>query len=331
MNAYIKAIASYLPERLVDNNSIVDAFPDWSSDKVVTKLGIKQRHIADVNEFSSDMAVKAAEKLFEKFSIKPDEIDFVILCTQSPDYLLPTTACVIQNRLKIPTSAGALDFNLGCSGYVYGLSLAKGLIYAGIAKNILFLTAETYSKFLHPKDKSNISIFGDGATATVVSEEGYAEIMNFSLGSDGSGFENLIVKSGGVRHSQRLNDLHFDEKDNPISSDYLYMNGSEIFNFTLENVPILVQNTLFKNDLNMDNIDYFVFHQANNYLLGFLRKKMKIPQDKFLHYIENVGNTVSSTIPLALENYINDNTLKGNVLLAGFGVGYSWGGTILKF
>ena len=330
MKAYVKAISSYLPSNVLDNSAIAHKFPEWSAEKVAKKLGINQRHIAGENEFSSDMAISAAKKLFEEHSINPNDIDFVIFCTQSPDYFLPTTACIIQDKLNIPTSAGAMDFNLGCSGYVYGLAIAKGLICAGVAKNILFLTAETYSKYLHPSDKSNMTIFGDGATATLVSDEGFGEILNFSLGSDGSGAENLIVKSGGIKLRDKLNDLQFDDKGNPISSDFLYMNGSEIFNFTLEMVPILVDNTLLKNNINLDKINYFVFHQANNYLLGFLRKKIKIPEEKFLHYIEDVGNTVSSTIPLTIENYLNNKTLRGNVLLAGFGVGYSWGGTIIK-
>lgn len=330
MKAYIKAISSYLPSSVIDNSTIADKFPEWSAEKVAKKLGINQRHIAGDNEFSSDMAISAAKKLFEAHSINPKDIDFVIFCTQSPDYLLPTTACIIQDKLNIPISAGAIDFNLGCSGYVYGLAIAKGLICTGVAKNILFLTAETYSKYLHPSDKSNMTIFGDGATATLISNEGFGEILNFSLGSDGSGAENLIVKSGGIKHRDKINDLQFDDKGNPISSDFLYMNGSEIFNFTLEMVPILVDNTLSKNNINFDKINYFVFHQANNYLLGFLRKKMKIPEEKFLYYIEDVGNTVSSTIPLTIENYLNNKTLSGNVLLAGFGVGYSWGGTIIK-
>lgn len=330
MKAYIKAISSYLPSNILDNASIAEKFPEWSIEKVARKLGINQRHIAGNTEFSSDLAVNAAKKLFEEYSIDPNNIDFIILCTQSPDYFLPTSACIIQDRLNIPTSAGALDFNLGCSGYVYGLSIAKGLIFAGIAKNILFLTAETYSKFMHTSDKSNITIFGDGATATLVSDEGFAEISNFSLGTDGSGAENLIVKSGGIRYRESQEDLQFDEKGNPKSSDFLFMNGSEIFNFTLEKVPLLVDDTLKKNNIAYDDINYFIFHQANHYLLSFLQKKMKIPDEKFLYYLKDVGNTVSSTIPLAIENHFKNNRLKGNVLLAGFGVGYSWGGTILK-
>ncbi len=330
MKAFIKGISYYLPEQVVTNHELLKDFPEWTEEKIASKLGVVQRHIADKEELSSDLAIKAAHKLFEEYSIEPAEIDFVLFCTQSPDYFLPTSACIIQDKLGIPTSVGALDFNLGCSGFVYGLSLAKGLVMAGIAKNVLLLTAETYSKYIHPKDKSNRAIFGDAATATLITDNGFAEILNFALGTDGRGANKLMVKTGGLRFPQPANDLSFDENGNPTSSDHLYMDGSEIFYFTLEMVPVLVEQTLRKNNLSAEEINLYVFHQANKYLLNFLRKKIRIPEDKFYYCIENVGNTVSSTIPIALKEALNEKLLKGNILLAGFGVGYSWGGTIIK-
>ena len=195
----------------------------------------------------------------------------MLFCTQSPDYYLPTSACLIQERLGLSTQIGALDFNLGCSGYVYGLSLAKGLIAGGIAKNVLLITSETYSKHLHPRDKGNRTIFGDAAAATLVSTEGFAEIGNFSLGTDGRGAENLIVKKGAMRQVDALNDLQFDEGGNPKSSDFLFMNGGEIFNFTSEAVPVLVEDVLNKNELKQDEVNLFVFHQANKYIMNYLR------------------------------------------------------------
>ena len=198
-----------------------------------------------------------------------------------------------------------------------------------VARNVLLLTAETYTKYLHPQDKGNRTIFGDGASATIVSTEGFAEIGNFSLGTDGTGAENLIVKTLGSRCPNRLNDLAFDESGNPKSSDYLFMNGSEIFNFTLEAVPALVKDTISKNELQFNDINLFVFHQANKYIMNFMRKKIKIEEPKFYYYLENVANTVSSTIPIALYHAKQENKLHGNILLAGFGVGYSWGGVIL--
>lgn len=331
MKAYIKAIATYLPEKILANEELVKDFPEWSVEKVASKVGIYQRHIADDNETACDMAIRAAKNLFaQNQALNKNDIDYVLLCTQSPDYHLPTSACRVQHELGLRKNIGALDFDLGCSGYVYGLSLAKGLICGRIAKNVLLLTAETYSKYLHPKDKSNRTIFGDGASATFVSDNGIAEIGNFSLGTDGSGADNLIVRTGCSRQKKPANDLTFDEDNNPVSSDYLYMNGSEIFNFTLKEVPVLVKDTISQNNLKFDDIDLFVFHQANKYIMNFIRKKIKIDETKFYYCLENVGNTVSSTIPIALYRAHREGVLHGNILLAGFGVGYSWAGTILR-
>ncbi len=331
MKAYIKAISYYLPENVLTNEQLAQEFPEWTVDKIASKIGVSQRHIAAENETATDMAVQAAEIFFAEHKIDKSQIDFLIFCSQSPDYFLPTSACVIQNKLHLPTFCGALDFNLGCSGYVYGLSLAKGLVYGGIAENVLLLTGETYSKHLHPKDKSNRTIFGDAATATIISTKGDVEIGNFSLGTDGRGAENLIVHTGAYRQHDSLYDVHFDENENPVSSDHLYMNGAEIFTFTLESVPLLVQATLTVNSITENNIDLYVFHQANRYMIEFLRKKLKIAPEKFSVQLETTGNTVSSTIPIALcEERRQREHLHGPILLAGFGVGYSWGGVVIN-
>lgn len=330
---YIKQIAYYLPNKVVTNEDIVEEFPEWNVGKIASKVGVDKRHIADVGETATDLAVKAAENLFAAGGLCREDIDYVLFCTQSPDYFLPTSACLIQHRLGLRKNIGALDFNLGCSGYVYGLSLAKGLISCGIATNVLLLTGETYNKYLHPKDKGNRTIFGDAASATVISTDGIAEIGNFSLGTDGSGGDNLIVKSGAMRVPHKMNDLSFDENSNPISSDYLFMNGSEIFTFTLDNVPPLIEDTLLKNQLSKEDVNLFVLHQANKYMLNFLRKKMRIADENFYYCLSKFGNTVSNTIPIALKNGIEENAIKDNstVVIAGFGVGYSWGGTVLRF
>lgn len=332
MKAYIKGISFYLPEKILTNEDLLRDFPEWSIDKVASKIGIAERHIAADDETSSDMAVTAAERLFEEYNIDRKSIDFVLLCTQSPDYFLPASSCIIQSRLGLRTDIGAIDFNQGCSGFIYGLSLAKGLLMAGISKNILLITSETYTKYIHPRDKGNRTIFGDAAAATLISGEGFAEIMSISLGTDGRGAENLIVKTGGLRNRDMKNDIAFDEAGNPVCSDNLFMKGTEIFNFTLETVPDLVSRTLNANNLNQSDIDLFVLHQANKYMLEFLRKKLKIEPEKFYYCMEKVGNTVSSTIPIALKAAILDGSIPsaGNIMIAGFGVGYSWGGTILK-
>lgn len=331
--AYIKAISYYLPNKVVANEELVKEFPEWTVDKIAKKVGINQRHIAGEDETAVDMAIKAAEKLFaENSDIDRDSIDFVIFCTQSPDYFLPSSACIIQEKLSIPKSAGAFDFNLGCSGYVYGLAMAKGLIAGKIASNILLLTGETYNKYLHNRDKGNRTIFGDAATATLVSSsKGMAEIGDFELGTDGRGAANLIVETGGSRHPEKINEVRYDEYGNPHSADHLFMNGSEIFSFTQRCVPKAVNNILTKNNLEKGEVDLFIFHQANSFMLEFLRKKIKIAQEKFYVNIQDVGNTVSNSIPIALRDAGDANLLKGNVLICGFGVGYSWGGCILKF
>ena len=332
MKAFIKTISYYLPERIVSNEELVSEFPEWTVEKIADKVGVLQRHVASEEETATDLAVKAAEKLFkDNPAINKDEIDFVLFCTQSPDYFLPSSSCIIQHRLGISKNSGAFDFNLGCSGYVYGLAVAKGLVLGSIAKNVLLLTAETYNKYLHPRDKGNRTIFGDAASATLISKDGIAEIGDFALGTDGAGADNLIVRSGASRHPEKFNDLAFDENGNPRSSDYLFMNGTEIFSFTQKNVPIVVNETLEKNTLNKENIDMFVFHQANSYMLNFLRKKIKIEPEKFYMDMSNVGNTVSNSIPIALCDGMKNGIIHGNVLICGFGVGYSWGGTILKF
>jgi len=333
MPAKIKAIAYYLPEKVLPNAELNELFPEWSVDKISSKTGIYQRHISAENEFSSDMAVKAANKLFTEYNIDRSTVDFILLCTQSPDYFLPTTACILQDQLGIPTTAGALDFNLGCSGYVYGLSIAKGLIYGSIAKNILLITSETYSKFIHPGDKSNRTIFGDGAAATLITAgDGFAEIGNFELGTDGKGAGNLMVKNGGMRFPIKSNVATetVDDYGNVHNENNLFMNGTEIFNFTSEAVPHLIEKVLKKNSVGEEDVSMYIMHQANKYMLNHLRKKIKIPEDRFYYFLESCGNTVSSTIPIALLEAHKEGKLNGNVVLAGFGVGYSWGACILK-
>lgn len=331
--AYIKGISYYLPEKIVTNEDLIEEFPEWSVDKIAKKVGVYSRHIAGENETAGDMAEKAALKLFDEYKISPNEIDFVLLCTQSPDYFLPSTACILQNRLGIPMTAGALDYNLGCSGCVYGLAMAKGLIAGGIAKNILLLTAETYNKYLHPSDKSNRSIFGDGAAACLISTEGFAKIGEFSLGTDGSGAENLILETGAARKKEVTGKNTVDEDGHQKYDDYLYMNGSAIFNFTLDAVPAMLKKILEKNHLEKEQIDYFVFHQANKFMLNTIRKICVLPKEKFYVNLEETGNTVSSTVLIGLKQCLDTGTINKNmrVMVSGFGVGLSWGGTVLIF
>lgn len=329
--AFIKAISYYLPERVITNEELVKEFPEWSVDKVAQKVGVDSRHLAAENETAGDMAEKAARKLFEEYSINPKSIDFLMLCTQSPDYFLPSTACVLQDRLGIPTNAGAFDYNLGCSGCVYGMAMAKGLISAGIAKNVLLLTAETYNKYLHPLDKSNRSIFGDGAAACLISTDGFAEIGEFSLGTNGNGANNLIVKTGAARQKARTGLSVEDAEGHVWYDDYLYMNGGAIFNFTLDAVPTMMKDILKKNNLEKDDINYYVFHQANKFMLNTIRKVCALPKEKFYVNLSETGNTVSSTVLIGLKDCLDKGILMPGykIMLTGFGVGLSWAGVII--
>jgi 3-oxoacyl-[acyl-carrier-protein] synthase-3 len=242
--------------------------------------------------------------------------------------LLPTTACLLQHRLGLPTTCAALDFNLGCSGYIYGLALAQALISSGQARRVLLLTGDTYTKLLDPSDKSTRTIFGDAGTATLLDAACRHRLDSFVLGTDGRGEKELIVAAGGAR--------------NPVAAGAvagspdpacLFMNGPEIFNFTLKAVPKLVSQVLAKASLAINDIDLFVFHQANAYMLEHLRRKIGIPQEKFVLHFAHCGNTVSSTIPIVLEHLIAEGRIKSGMklLLAGFGVGFSWGACIFEW
>ena len=332
MKAYIKHIDFYLPEKVLTNSDIVEQFPEWTVDKIEKKIGIRERHITVDGETASDLAIKAAEKLFAANNYDRSTVDYLIFVTQSPDYHLPTTACLIQTRRGLSKKITAIDVNLGCSGFVTGLSLAKAVVVSGQAKNVLLLTAETYSKYMHERDKSNRTIFGDGAAATLVSTEGFAEVGEFVIGTDGTGAENLIVKTGGARHPQPMNDLKFDDFGNPFSSDNLFMDGPAILNYSLDSIPQLVKDVLEKNQLEMDDVNLHVYHQANIFLANLERRKLKIPQERYYCNIEHVGNTVSSTIPIALCLALQDGTIKDgfNILSVAQGLGYTWGGFVLK-
>lgn len=323
--AYIKGITYYLPKDKLTNTDLNQLFPEWSISKVSKKTGINSRHIAARDETAGDMATKAAQKLIDEYSVPLNDIDFLLFCTQSPDYPLPTTACLIHKKLGLSNSCGAMDYNLGCSGYIYGLAIAKSLIVSGMAKNVLLLTAETYTKYIDKSDKSNRSIFGDGASATWIADNGVCAIGEFCLGTDGNGANNLIVEHGGAR----MNYLDDTQRAKPK----LFMDGSEVFSFTISVVPELIEKVLDKNKLDTGSINIYLLHQANKFILDTIRKICDIPEDKFYIDLSESGNTVSSTIPIALTGILGTQSIKvgSNILLAGFGVGYSWGATVLKF
>lgn len=329
----LERIAVHFPSSVLDNEELARLFPEWPADKIYEKTGIRQRYVVQPGECASDLAVAAAEKIFSDFDRA--KVDFLLFCTQSPDYLLPTTACILQHRLSLPIKCGALDFNLGCSGYVYGLALAQGLIQGGLAKQVLLLVADTYTRRIHPADKSVRTIFGDAGSATLISADSKNRMHSFMLRTDGSGAEQLIIRTGGARypHAMQSDIPTVDEAGNVRDPSYIYMNGPEIFNFTLRAVPGLVDDILAKAGLVLEEIDCFVFHQANRFMLDHLRRKMRIPRERFEICLEDYGNTVSATIPIALDAAIKAGRIKPGmkVLLAGFGVGLSWGGCILEW
>lgn len=326
-------ISYYLPEKILSNKELAAIYPGWTEEKILSKTGISSRHVANDVETAVDLAENAARKLFAEHEIEPSAIDFVLLCTQSPDYKLPSSACILQDKLGIPTSAGALDFDLGCSGFIYGLSLAKGLVLGGIAKNVLLLTAETYSKYIHPMDKSVRTIFGDGAAATLIDESAAKAIGAFSFGTDGAGAEKLIVKTGGAREHFAFDAAEEeDASGNRRTKNNVFMSGPDIFNFTLDIVPKTMDDVCVKNNITKDDVGLFVFHQANKFMLDTIRKVNGIPRDKYYVDLEDIGNTVSSTIPIALVRAQKRGILKSDmkVMIMGFGVGLSWGATILQ-
>ena len=337
IHAKVIDIASYLPETTLGNDELAAIYPDWSAEKIYEKTGIKLRHIASKEQTATDLAYLAALNLFSRNIVNSGDVDFIILCTQSPDYILPTSACLLQDRLGLSRNCGALDINLGCSGYVYGLSLAKGLIESGAAKCVLLLTADTYSKFIHPMDKSVRTLFGDGATATaIIGIESVGEYIGpFVFGTDGSGGHNLIVEAGLSRipYSAVTAIEVVDSSGNIRCNENLYMNGAEIMEFTLKEVPKAVSTLLVKENCQKDDVDYFILHQANKFMLDALRKKLKISEAKLPIFLEHCGNTVSSSIPFVLEHMINNGIFKieKKVMLVGFGVGYSWAGCLLNF
>lgn len=329
--AKIKHIEYYLPSKIETNKDLERKYTDWDLSKIEKRVGIKQRHIAGEKETALDMAIKAAEKCFIQYDRQ--KIDFVIMCTQSPDYYLPTTACLLQEKLGLRECIGAYDFNMGCSGYIYGLAMAKSLIKTNIAKNVLLITSETYSKHIHPLDKSNRSIFGDAATATIIEDSEIEHVGEFVFGTRGSGYDKLIVKNGGFRNKYNENAEVWEYGTNNVTSDnHLYMDGPAIYEFSTEIVPKLVKETISKNNLSLDDIDCHFYHQANKFMLNHIRRSVGVEKDKFYFNIEDTGNTVSSTLPIAISKASKEGKINtgSKLILAGFGVGLSWGACFVE-
>lgn len=326
--AAIGPIAIHLPEKFETNEQLKAEYPSWDLDLIFEKTGIAKRHIAGRDECASDLGVAAARRLFAEHDVNPQTIDFLLLCTQTPDYPLPTTACLMQERLGLPTSCGALDFNLGCSGFVYGLSLADGLIRGGAARRVLFVTAETYSKYIHPTDRSLRTIFGDGAAATLIEASPTRTLSAFQFGTDGSGADTLLVTKGGARLAKSA---HRPRHRQRWPSD-LYMDGPSLINFTVAAIPELVENILTAASLSKQDVDLYLFHQATRKMLVQLQERLGLNDDRLPVVLRDYGNTVSSTIPIVIQEMRRRNRIRpgANNMLVGFGVGWSWAGCIWR-
>lgn len=296
-----------LPAGTLTNDDLVALFPDWTAGKILAKTGISSRHIAGPDETAIDLAIAACEDLFRR-GVDRSTVDCLLFCTQSPKCPLPSAACLLQQALGLPMSIGALDLGLGCSGFVYGLSVAKGLIVSGAARRVLLVTADTYSKYLAADDRSTRSIFGDGAAATLIDAAVAGRLGPFVFGTDGAGADKLIVRPGAP----------------------LFMDGPEIFNFTLDVVPRTIDELCARSGVSPAAVDLFVFHQANRFMLDTLRKACALPVEKVYVDMEDIGNTVSSSVPIALRRAERAGRLRQGmrVMLIGFGVGLSWAGTI---
>jgi 3-oxoacyl-[acyl-carrier-protein] synthase III len=327
-HAAIGPIAVHYPAKAETNIDLDRECPDWGIDLIFSKTGIAKRYVAADGECSSDLAVHAAEKLFRENDVDPDSIDYVLLCTQTPDYPLPTTACLVQNRLGLRTDIGALDFNLGCSGFVYGLSIAEGLIQSGVAKRILFLTSETYSKFIDKTDRSLRTIFSDAAAATLIEATEQPSLRGFQFGTDGSGGDTLLVAKGGHR---QLADAIQPRHRHRWPSD-LYMDGPSLISFAVGSVPGVIDDVLRKASLKREEIDLFLMHQATKKMLNLLQERLELDEKKLPIRLEHCGNTVSSTLPILIDDLRREKQIlpDANQVMIGFGVGWSWAGCVWK-
>ena len=323
--AAIRAVAGYLPPMIEKNDM---------STRAGRALGIEERHVAADDKATSDLACEAAEELFRKYPEAKEGIDFVLLCTQQPDYPLPTTACIVADRLGLPKSVGALDYNLGCSGYVYGLALAKGLIETGSAKRLLLLTAGLFVRNTSPNDNATRPVFSDAATATLLEsvESEKPLLEGFVFGTDGGlGPKSIVQEVGGSRYPYATTEIKTieDEHGSHTNAD-VFMDGQEIMLFTLREVPPMVDQVLEKAGLTREDLSYAIFHQPNRFMLDYVQRKCKLQKVPFFNDIAKLGNTVAASIPLGICRVLEETEPENlsKVLMTGYGVGLSWGGCV---
>lgn len=334
MKARIAAIEYSLPDRCVTNEDLDRLHPEWSIHKLARRTGVLTRYICEENETALDLATIACERLFERTGLARNDVGGIIVCTQSPDYIMPHNSALLQHRLGLPSSVAAFDFTLACSGFIYGLFLAKSLIESGSLDNILLVTAEAYSKFVHPGDRATMALFGDGAAVTLL-QKGASGIGDIVLGTDGSGGDRFMVAAGGARvpKSDATRVEKADITGNVRTPENIYMDGAAVLKFVKDRVPASVNEVLDRSGFSNDDISLFVFHQASGLSLDYLERALAIPKERMYRNVSRVGNTVSASIPIA----IRDAELEGRIapgnrlLLAGFGVGFSWGACIVDW
>jgi 3-oxoacyl-[acyl-carrier-protein] synthase-3 len=334
MNIKINQIEYHLPEKLVTNEDLQKLNPGWDMDKIVQKSGVYKRHFAGDNETAFDLSKKACDKLLRVGKINKESIDGIIFCTQSPDYIFPSNAFLLHKYLDLKQSVFAFDYNLACSGFIFGIAIARGFISTGLANNILLVNADTYSKYINPKDRSAMVLFGDGASASVISKES-SGIIDMMLASSGKDYESFYIPAGGCRIPKSAATLNeeTDASGNIHTLENIHMNGFGVWKFIASTVPKQIKEILKKNKYTPEDIDLCIFHQASKMTIDSLVKALKISEKKVFNNIANVGNLVSASIPVAIKDAEDAGKLKRGdlILLSGFGVGLSWGTIIMRY
>ncbi len=335
MSIAIREIASYLPDRVVSNDELGSANPSWDMERVGPKTGVRNRHIARDDETALDLAVAACERLFEKVPDLRENIDAILFCTQEPDYVVPPNSCLLHAELGLTDDVLALDFNLACSGFTYGLALAQGLIMAGTATNALLVTSHTYSKLIHPEDRSAMVLFGDGAAVSwIASSTDGTGLIDLDLGTSGAGWNKFWVPAGGFRtpRSETTAEQPNADKGDFRTPESIHMDGLGVLAFVNSKVPPSVNTILERNSLTVEDVDLFIFHQASALALDTLEHRLKIPPEKNFRNIADIGNVVSASIPIALEEAMSTGRVETGdlVILCGFGVGLSWGTALVR-
>jgi len=333
-NTGISGLAAAIPSNIIDNYNYTEYFNPDSVKEVVGKIGIKERRFADTDVCASDLCYAAAEALLTDMNVDRSEIDLLIFVSQTPDYKMPATAFILQHRLNLPNSTIAFDINMGCSGFIYGLSAVYSFMQQKGFRKALLLDGETRSKVYSPKDRNTAFIFGDGGVAALIDKDEKYGDSYFSLNSDGSREHLIKIKAGGYRNPsspETLKEKVIDEHGNIRTDEQASMNGADVFNFLIREVPKDVKNTLAYSKNEISQIDYFVFHQANNYINNYLGKKLKLDKEKVPMSIEKFGNTSSVSIPLTIVSELKNKLGNTNrIMLCGFGVGLSWATAILN-